>query len=117
MGVEQDRPFRSEDHDILISVKTTLDLLYAEFQRLKENTRTELALKADKSELMELARRMEELQKSEKEDIEALREWFDKSHQESLRENSKLKWFVAIGIGIVLSVNAILPFAQFVFKR
>ncbi len=89
---------RSEDHDILIRLQTVLELLYKDFQEWKIKTNGELAAKADKTELMDLARRMEAFQISERED-----------RQDYARELAGVKWWVGIGVGTAFAVSLITP--------
>lgn len=109
--------FRSEDHDILIEVKTLTNVLLREVGDLKTRTNDQLSQKADKTEVQDLARRMQESQDRERDQITALSDKMDENQRENRtmlddnrKENKKLIIWVSIGYGALLGAQALLPY-------
>lgn len=101
------RPF-TQDHDILIAVKTTLDLLYRDFQDLKSRTNEALQLKADKSEVSELGARMER-------DMANLSGRIEGYQKEMSGKLDRFARYVWVGVGLAMAAGIATPIVfQFV---
>lgn len=108
---------RSEDHDILIELRTLVQqILHRELREIKEQHNAALAQKADKAEVAEAMRRLDAHQKDEERyrdeimrDMSTLKTDMRSDMKELRTDVKKLLWIAASAVGGFMALQAVWP--------